>query len=284
MSKITALFEGRRVVVATMHGKEKVIGPELAENLGVRTIVPKKFNSDKFGTFSGEVERTLDILQTARLKCEYAMELTGCNMAIASEGSFGPHPTLFFAPSDDEFMLFIDKENKLEFWSRVVSTETNFDSKIIHSIDEAIAFAEGIDFPTHRLILRNRQSGVEFLRKGIGDHDSLEKYTAFALKKYGSCFLETDMRAMYNPKRMNVIKQATTQLIKKITSLCPSCEMPGFTLTKSTSGLACDQCGLPTASIKTQIHSCEFCKHIEEIHFPQGKKTEDAMYCNNCNP
>ncbi len=284
MSIQHSLFKNRRVVVATMHGKEKVIGPLLKENLAVRIIVPKKFNSDQFGTFSGEIERSQDVLQTARRKCEHAMELTGCDMAIASEGSFGPHPSLFFVPSDDEFVLFIDKKNRLEFWSRAISTETNFGGKTVKTIEEALDFTQQIGFPNHRVIVRNAENGVQFIRKGIGNSEDLENYLNYALKSFGTCFIETDMRAMYNPKRMAVIADATQQLLDKIASICPTCEMPGFSISKSLQGLPCEQCGVPTASVKTHIKSCMSCGHEEPILFPNGKIKEDPMYCNNCNP
>lgn len=284
MSIQHSLFKNRRVVVATMHGKEKVIGPLLKENLAVRIIVPKKFNSDQFGTFSGEIERSQDVLQTARRKCEHAMELTGCDMAIASEGSFGPHPSLFFVPSDDEFVLFIDKKNRLEFWSRAISTETNFGGKTVKTIQEALDFTQQIGFPNHRVIVRNAENGVQFIQKGIGNSEDLENYLNYALKSFGTCFIETDMRAMYNPKRMAVIADATQQLLDKIASICPTCEMPGFSISKSLQGLPCEQCGFPTDSVKTHIKNCMSCGHEEPILFPNGKNKEDPMYCNNCNP
>jgi hypothetical protein len=284
MSIQHSLFSNRRVVIATMHGKEKVIGPLLKEDLAVRIVVPKKFNSDQFGTFSGEIERTEDILQTARRKCEHAMELTGCDMAIASEGSFGPHPSLFFVPCDDEFLLFIDKKNKLEFWSRSISTDTNFGGKTIKTIEEALDFTNQIGFPNHRVIIRNTENGVEFIRKGIGNLEDLENYLNYALKSFGTCFIETDMRAMYNPKRMAVIADATQQLLDKIASVCPTCEMPGFSISKSLQGLPCEQCEFPTASVKAHIKTCGCCGHEESVVFPNGKMKEDPMYCNNCNP
>ena len=60
-----------------MHGKEKVIVPILESELGVKVILPKNFNSDQFGTFTGDTARTGNQLEAARLKVQSAMKLTG---------------------------------------------------------------------------------------------------------------------------------------------------------------------------------------------------------------
>lgn len=43
-----------------MHGKENVLSPILEKALGVETIVPESFNTDLYGTFSGEIPRKMD--------------------------------------------------------------------------------------------------------------------------------------------------------------------------------------------------------------------------------
>ena len=88
------MFNGRTLLVATMHEKEKVIAPIFEKELGLKCITPFNFNSDALGTFTGEIERKDDALNTARKKCFIAMELNNCDMAISSEGSFGPHPVI----------------------------------------------------------------------------------------------------------------------------------------------------------------------------------------------
>ena len=63
------MFKDRRLVIATMHKKEQVIAPILESGLGVKCILPEHFNSDQWGTFSGEIERKHDPIETARQKC-----------------------------------------------------------------------------------------------------------------------------------------------------------------------------------------------------------------------
>jgi len=116
------MFKGRTLLIASKHEKEKVITPILEKVLGVKCIVAKNFDTDELGTFTGEIERTDDPITTVRKKCQLAMEVSNCDMAIASEGSFGPHPSVFFVSADDEFLIFIDKKNGLEIIARELST------------------------------------------------------------------------------------------------------------------------------------------------------------------
>ena len=115
------IFKGRKLLIATKHEKEKVIAPILEKELGVKCFVVKNFDTDKLGTFTGEIDRIDDPITTVRNKCIMAMELMNCDLAIASEGSFGAHPTIYFVPADDEFLIFIDKKNGLEIIAREIS-------------------------------------------------------------------------------------------------------------------------------------------------------------------
>ena len=55
-------------VLATMHGKERVIAPILEQGLGLRVALALGLDTDRFGTFSREVERTGSQLDAARAK------------------------------------------------------------------------------------------------------------------------------------------------------------------------------------------------------------------------
>ncbi|GBL35844.1 hypothetical protein EMGBS15_14390 [Filimonas sp.] len=44
------LFEGRRLLVATKHGKEQVIAPILESALGVICVLPSNLDTDVLGT------------------------------------------------------------------------------------------------------------------------------------------------------------------------------------------------------------------------------------------
>ena len=81
-------FRGRTLLIATMHGKEEVIAPLLERELGVRCVTPRGYDTDRFGSFSGEVKRPDTALNTARAKALGALAQEGGTLAVASEGSF----------------------------------------------------------------------------------------------------------------------------------------------------------------------------------------------------
>ena len=278
------MFKGRKLIIATKHGKEKVIAPFLEQGLGVKCFVAIDLDTDKLGTFTGEVERNDDPLTTARNKCYMAIDLTNCDLAIASEGSFGPHPTIFFIPADDEILIFIDKINGLEIIVRELSTETNFNGSEIKTKEKLLEFAANANFPSHGLILRKSRYEFADIVKGITNVEELINVFNSLIDKFGTAYIETDMRAMYNPTRMKVIESAAKKLIKKINTLCPVCNMPGFGITDAKEGLPCELCNFPTRSTISYIYSCQKCNYKKEEKYPKGKQTEDPMYCDYCNP
>jgi hypothetical protein len=278
------MFEGRRLIIATKHQKEQVIAPLLEEAFGVTCFVDETFDTDMLGTFSGEVEREQDPVSTARIKCLKAMELNNCDLGVASEGSFGAHPSLFFASADDEFLIFIDKKNDLEIIARELSTETNFNGNDIKSEKDLMDFAELEKFPSHALILKKSKEATEGMVKAITSFEVLKDTFHTLLKKHQNVFAETDMRALYNPSRMAVIETTTKKLVTKIQSSCPECRTPGFGVTDLKKGLPCDLCGAPTQSTLSLIHTCQKCQYHSEELYPNNKKVEDPMYCDFCNP
>ena len=278
------LFQDRQLVIATKHRKEDVIASLMERELGMKCFVPADFDTDVLGTFTGEIEREGNPVKTLRLKCLMAMEKYNCDLGIASEGSFGPHPTIFFANADDELMILIDKKNNLEIIARELSTETNFNGSVISSEKQLSEFAFQACFPSHALILRNEKDSQKQIYKGITDRKTLWEAYHSLQQTFGSTYAETDMRANYNPTLMKVIEKATQKLVIKINSQCPSCQTPGFDVKKITSGLPCDYCGSPTPATLRYTYVCAKCSHAMEELYPHGKKTEDPMYCPICNP
>jgi hypothetical protein len=278
------MFRGRKLLIATKHQKEKVIAPLLQKGLGVECIVANNFDTDILGTFSGEVERKDDPVTTARNKCLMAMELYDCDLGVASEGSFGPHPSLFFVHADDEMLLFIDKKNNLEIIARELSTDTNFSGEEVKTEEQLKTFAKRIKFPMHGLILRKAKDDYSDIYKGITDWGHLLNIFNQLLSNHGVVYAETDMRAMYNPSRMKVIEKATEKLVDKINTYCPQCNTPGFGITDRKQGLPCSNCGSKTRSTLSYIYTCQKCFYTKEEMHPNNKTEEEPMYCDRCNP
>jgi hypothetical protein len=278
------LFEQRKLIIATMHGKEAVIAPLFEKSFGVDCITPNTLDTDFFGTFTGEIERTLTPLETVRLKCKEAMDLHNIDLGIANEGSFGAHPSLHFIPADEEWMILIDRKNDLEIIVKHISTKTNFSGKYIQSIEALEEFAKLIGFPEHALILRKEEGSKEYIHKGIKDWNTLKQLYTEIEKAFGGAFVETDMRAMNNPLRMKVIQETTEKLIAKIQSSCPNCSCPGFDIKEFKEGLPCEWCNRPTKSILSLLYHCNKCGFEKEEWFPKNKEKEDPQYCDYCNP
>ena len=278
------MFKGRKLLIATKHQKEKVLAPILEDKLGVSCFINPDFDTDSLGTFTGEVERELDPIATARKKCLTAMKISGCDLGAASEGSFGPHPTLFFVPADDEFLIFIDLKNNLEIIAREISTETNFNGTEIGSLNDLMEFADLVKFPSHGIILRSHKTDTNSIAKGITTVTQLTEVYKNLSNQFGRIYAETDMRALYNPSRMAVIKNAAKKLVDKIKSTCPKCETPGFSVSEIKKGLPCELCNSPTNSTLSFNYHCMGCNFEVEKLYPNGKSSEDPMYCDRCNP
>jgi len=278
------MFKERSLLIATKHEKEKIISPIFEHELGVKCVVPENMDTDLLGTFTGEVERKFDPITTARQKCEMAMQLTNVDLAIASEGSFGPHPSIFFVNADEEILLLIDKKNNLEIIVKELSTSTNFNASEIHSLRELKFFANKAGFPAHGLILRPSKEQITVVFKGITSWVKLIDAYNYLMNYYATVYVETDMRAMYNPTRRAVIQIATNKLVEKIKTTCPICKTPGFGITGVKEGLPCSFCKAPTRSILSHIYTCQKCNYAHCKDYPYIKKEEDPMYCDQCNP
>jgi hypothetical protein len=272
-------FDGREIRIASMHGKEKVIGPALEETFKMKYSVAA-FDTDLLGTFSGEVERVLTPLEAAREKCRLALEKHDAEIAIASEGSFGSHPTLYLMPSDEEILLLVDRKNDLEIAVKHTSLQTNYGYFSTESDESLADFLKRVKFPSHALIVKTS----DFIEKGIQTSEHLDRAINACISLHRHYQLMTDMRAMYNPSRMTVIQEATDKLIQKMQSQCPACNRPGFGITDTLKGLLCSTCSMPTRSVKAVMYSCEGCHYTEKEDFPDGKTEEDPMFCDFCNP
>ncbi|MBC7525600.1 MAG: hypothetical protein H7239_14340 [Flavobacterium sp.] len=278
------MFNNRKLLIATKHQKEQVIAQLFEQEFGVSCFVPDDFDTDLFGTFSGEINRKNDALTTIKNKCLRAMEEFNCDLAIASEGSFGPHPDIFLAHADDELLILIDKKNDLEIIVREISLDTNFDGKTINSNDELVEFAKKSGFPSHGLIIKKSENEKNTFYKGIQSWAELNAIASELFENNFNFYVETDMRAFYNPTRMKVIEKATHKLIEKVKSICPECKSPGFGIVEAISGLPCEWCKSPTKSTLSYRYKCQKCHFELEKKFPSNKETEDPMYCDYCNP
>lgn len=285
---IQTLFNNRVAVLATMHKKERAIAPLLEKELGIKVTVPQNFNTDRFGSFTREIERSVSQIEAAKLKAQKVLLLTGESLAIASEGSFAPHPSFPYISCNREVVIFIDRQNNLEIVGQEISTDTNHSYMKAKDIKQAFEFAEKVGFPEHALVvmLNDYPKNSDEIIKGITTETELVKAVNYGLTKSpnGTVHLETDMRAMYNPTRMKNIEKATCNLLEKIHSLCPKCFTPGFDIIQRIQGLPCEWCSAPTTLTRAVIYKCQKCGFRKEKIFPDEKQFADPSQCMYCNP
>lgn len=284
-SDIVNDWKDRKCVLATMHSKESVIGPLMDEELGITVTVPYNFNTDRFGTFTREIQRSGNQLEAARKKALAAMELAGFDLGIASEGSFGAHPSIPFISSNLEIVVLIDKLHDLEIIGYYRSSTVCVRGQEVKTPEEAKTVARSWGFPEQGVIMRLSEKSKRHIYKDIKTIDELEEISKQLLSKWfvKSIFLETDMRAHRCPGRMESIKMATLDLIKNCKSICPNCDTPGFVITDTVKGLLCVYCNLPTDLVKETIHSCQKCRYKESRPITDRTYAEPGD-CEWCNP
>jgi len=281
-------YQDMVAVLATMHGKERVISPLLEQALGLRMRLAAGLDTDRFGTFSREIARTGSQLDAARAKIFAAFDADPTALVgVASEGSFGPHPLIPFMPFGLELVVLIERVSGFELIGQDASPHTNSSQKLVSSIEEAEAFAERVGFPEHGLIvigyLNGQPAPACLLIKDITDAFGLQAAVQKTLAVCGSAFIETDMRAHRNPTRMAAIERATSDLLRRFMSQCPACNFRGFDITERISGLPCEWCGGPTNAIRHHVLQCHACGHREE-QAASTSATANPGQCNFCNP
>ncbi len=279
-------WRGRRAALGTMHGKEQVIGPILAADLGIEVVVPAGFESDRFGTFTRDVPRAGDQLEAARRKARTAMAESGLDLGLASEGSFGPHPALPWLAANLELVVLIDGATGIELVGRHLTTEAVSGHAWVASAGAAVEFAGTVGFPDHALVVRRGPEDARDLVKGVAAEATLRSAVErlIASAPDGRVFLESDLRADRNPTRMAAIAEAARHLVENARRGCPACATPGFEVVDQRAGLPCAWCRQPTDLTLALVYGCQRCGARSEAGRPDGRTEAEPGECPNCNP
>jgi len=280
-------YKGTRAALATKHGKEEAIAGPLRERASIEVIVAQGIDTDELGTFTGEVERVGNMLETAITKARRGASLLGTPFSIASEGSFGPHPSTPILAAGFELLVFVDDEAGVVIREERMEKETNYSHLVVAGVDETSGWLTQIGFPDHAVIVRpNHGDAKRVTAKGLTDLTAVARAITAALhvSEDGRARLETDMRAHLNPTRMRSIGRLAASLGDRLARPCPSCSAPGFGCTGVIRGLRCGSCGTPTEWVKVERWTCARCPHAEDRPRPDDLTEADPEHCPRCNP
>lgn len=283
----TQSYSGKTAAIATMHGKEQVIVPAMRDVLGLVSTVPAGLDTDRLGTFSGEVERKGTMLETAIAKARLGMASEGTLLGIASEGSFGPDPVLSLVGCGQELMVLVDDDRGVVIRETLLTHTINFGARAFAGDDDPSEFLDAMRFPSHGILLWPAKPTLAIpIIKDLANIDEI-RGAMQEMARYshdGQVTLFTDMRAHRNPTRMATLRELGEKLAHRIASPCPHCGSPGFGVVRYRSGLPCHECGIPTQSVRGEIFGCVSCAHTAEHSRKDGKIHEDPTYCEYCNP
>ncbi|MBS0536389.1 MAG: hypothetical protein JSR72_20245 [Proteobacteria bacterium] len=285
---MSGLYAGRTAVVATMHGKEKAIGPSFCSRLGMTTLVPEMFDTDLLGTFTGEIPRFGSMEDAVIAKARAAIRITGHALSIASEGSYGPHPQIPFIAAGIELMVFVDDERGIVIKESLIDEAPVFAHVTARDGEDISAFLAQVGFPDHALIASPNKPGLIRPRfhKGLNTKGALTAAMASSCAEStdGRVLVQTDMRAHMNPTRMQALEKLAGRLVERIACTCPSCRSPGFGVVGVEKGLPCEYCGGPSVLVRQDILGCVNCAHKETRARKDGMTTAEQRFCTECNP
>ena len=279
---IAASYRGQSVALATLHQKGALAQEPFFKILEMR-VEEVRVDTDQFGTFSGDVERTLSPREVLMAKAQLGIANSQSLYGLASEGTIGADPMVGFLNSDIEHVGFLDSVNNLFISHSFRSFDIQAHTHQYTPGEDLSTFLAKADFPHHQLIVKSFDSGVRPLAKGISTVDELMNVLEVAAAQgLVKVTIESDLRAHASPSRAANIKQAFTELATKINTPCPECQSPGWAITSSIAGLACLDCGEETEAVKAYIYGCISCAYTQEGEaLAEGV---DPSRCNWCNP
>lgn len=266
-----------QLLLSSKHHKDQLLN-SIFEPLGSKLLNNEGFDTDNFGTFSGSIPRREGPKATVKEKCLAGMGFAGKRQGLASEGSFGPHPTIPLLHINEEWLIYIDLDRNLEIFGR--STTLEVCHAQLHYKDAKMLpkFLSNCSFGKQGMVLRDLASG-QMIANGIQDQSTL----VALMQQYSQWQIETDLRAHMNPLRQKNITAAGRDLIVRMQSRCPNCAYPDFSVQKVSGNLPCNWCQHPTESYQFLAYRCLAC-HYQVIEKRKDKNSEDPQYCNHCNP
>jgi hypothetical protein len=227
----------------TRHGK----GPLLAAALrgqGIGVVSIEHWDTDRLGTFSGEIERPAPAPEVVRLKAILAADLSGYRLGLGSEGSFGGGPYPGLLPWQQELVALFNRDTG-QCVTGVAAGPAPLGAQPL--ADEQALTQLFSRYPGQGWILRTGDLAYKGLTSAA---QVLQRLSSWPLT------LEPDWRAMYSPLRSQRIRAAADNLAKRLAAQCPACQRPGFWPDDAEAGLPCTGCGAQTHKIQRRTAHC----------------------------
>jgi hypothetical protein len=274
-------YAGAKIAFATMHGKQQLARQPFLDILGAEVVAPAGLDTDQFGTFSGEIARTLGPRATAQVKARLGMQLAGTPYGLASEGSF--NSGLGFLVEHHEILIFIDEICGLELVEGTIATSPLPPGKAITTVDAALTYATAIGHPEQGLLLRGGAAG-ELVRKDLDTGEAISDTMVQMLRHTPDrpVVISPDFRAHRCPSRAQVITTLAHNMAGRLSTPCPLCHTPGFGQVDIERGLCCSDCGEPTRMIAADILGCGRCPHT--VRTSRTNRIAAPQWCDYCNP
>lgn len=274
---------GERVLVASRHDKAAIMQRPLAAMLGIQTWSPPDLDTDRFGTFSGEIERPGSPSEMLRAKISLAQE--ACPQSrffMASEGSYGQHPALPMLALGEEWLMWLDAATGQAITERRCFTTRYYGAWRVENTNELRGRLSRCHLPALAVTLRALEANLPAAKGLRSDDEVLAAYAGLVVAGSPAAVLAIDMRAHLHLPRQRVLRRLAARLVHRLCCLCPGCSAPGFGKRQWANGLPCADCGAPTAQIAHRVDACEHCAY-QSIH-AQRPVPADPRWCDYCNP
>jgi hypothetical protein len=272
-----------RIGLATIHAKERAIAPAFRRVLGAEVVVASD-DTDRLGTFSGEIARPDALIETCLMKAELALGSLEVDCALASEGSYGPIERVPLVAAGLEIMAFVDRRRGVRLVETLATHRTNWRLFRFRAGDPAVRPAvAALGFPAFGVfVISSSDPGHP-----VKDLDTLDAVVAAvdreaARSQDGEAIVIADMRAHRNPTRMRVLRALAWKLARRLERRCPRCAAPGFGAVANRRGLPCEACGQPTHLAAFEIDACTACGHAEAAPRRDARTTAPRHACPAC--
>ena len=124
----------------------------------------------------------MDMLETARAKARAGIALTGAELALASEGAYGPHPWLPSVATGHELILWIDTVTGIEVSEQMPVRQARYATLVVRPGESLNAFLDRVEFPRYALAVTPRSPGQSFKpAKGLRERAAIEAAIRSAL-------------------------------------------------------------------------------------------------------